>query len=571
MKAKTSRALSLFLALLLIIPLLPAAFIGVSARSVITDPVKASGGDYTSDTGLIDKLNSIFSGTVGLYSDAACTQAASAPLGSAVMTGSNRYYVKSNTTGSVIYGWQCYIYANGVYNTLFNEWVGHAASFSHSLIVIGGGLTTVSFALFKTAGVRTGAYLRTTTDATGAYNGSGGHSMIVLSYDELSVTVLEGNADGAGLVRITVNTWNEFNTNYLTSKGRVLCHVVQPTPQYYDYLYGDANAFSNTFPVDYNLDGGVMTPNTIKTFTASGENRSRGTDQLIMYTDIYGASTRTNQYGTEIVIDSTGLATAAPGYGIGNNAIPLSGFVLSGHDEGGKPLADIYPGMYIAYVAGTLDFTVYADRESYLIGAKKVTVNNAYGDLPTPIKEGYYFTGWIDAAGRPVTPDTVFTDTAAVTLTACWTPVPAMPSLIYRNSLTGTIDDENGLLYNIPAETTAAALMSAVCLSDTQFLEVRDQTGAALLPDAPLSTGCMLCLIADGITADTVLLSVRGDVDGNGFVDVSDARIVLRVSAGFISFGKNKATEIAADVLGDGELIDNARKILRVAAQLDTF
>ena len=50
--------------------------------------------------------------------------------------------------------------------------------------------------------------------------------MILLSYNENSITVLEGNADGDGLVRITEKTWDKFNDDYLTKKGRKIAHII---------------------------------------------------------------------------------------------------------------------------------------------------------------------------------------------------------------------------------------------------------------------------------------------------------------------------------------------------------
>ncbi len=567
MKEKLYRAAALCVALLIC---LPTASVGVSAKSFITDPAITNGGNYTSDAVLVQKLNSIFAGNIGIYTDEACTQAVQAPLGSALMTGDNKYYVKSNTTGNVTFGWQCYIYANGVYNTLFNEWVKSGAPFAHSLILLGGGLTAVSFALFQEAGVRTGAYIRTTTDQTGKFLGGSGHSLIVLSYDALTLTCLEGNADGNGLARITAFTWDEFNAGQLQGKGRTLCHIVQPTAEYYNSLYPNASAFSDSFAVTFNPDGGIIAALKIKkTITASGMNQMRDTDNLIIYTDAYGTTTGTNQYGSEVVVDSEGRVTAAPVYGVCNNAIPKGGFVLSGHDAGWQLLTGIKTGDYIAREPASLALTVYADKESYLVGTKRVKIGKTYGALPTPMKEGYFFTGWADTAGKPVTPATLFKGDAAVTLKANWAPVT--DKLTYRITVPGKSDAQNGLLYNIPAGTTVKTLTAAVCLTATSVCAVYNEQGEELPSDALLATGYTLCLTDNGEVKDTAALSVRGDVDKNGKIDTDDARITLRAAAGLCVL-EGKEVLAAADVLGDGTTgINDARKILRVAAKLENY
>jgi hypothetical protein len=54
----------------------------------------------------------------------------------------------------------------------------------------------------------------------------------------------------------------------------------------------------------------------------------RGPDQLIIYDSNYGATTGTNAWGFEVTVDADGTVTALGG---NNSAIPLGGYVLSGH------------------------------------------------------------------------------------------------------------------------------------------------------------------------------------------------------------------------------------------------
>ena len=57
-------------------------------------------------------------------------------------------------------------------------------------------------------------------------------------------------------------------------------------------------------------------------------NSGRGTNQLIVYNS--GKTTGTNTYGYEVAIDKNGVALTDPKY-VGNTAIPVGGFVVSGH------------------------------------------------------------------------------------------------------------------------------------------------------------------------------------------------------------------------------------------------
>ena len=203
--------------LLLTLALLFALFAQpVRAASYITDPTSAKGSDYSPV--YATKLDNLFQGKATLFTNTDETF----PLGASLNNS------KSYTVAKTYSGQQCYIYAQGVYYYLFGDVPRHgegSAFWSDSATVMTN-QTTAGYSAFLNAGVGFGAYLRTTINTDGSYNGNG-HSMIVLRYDTTGIAYLEGNADGKGLVRITVRTWDEFNSNQLTSKGRRIGCIVQ--------------------------------------------------------------------------------------------------------------------------------------------------------------------------------------------------------------------------------------------------------------------------------------------------------------------------------------------------------
>lgn len=62
-----------------------------------------------------------------------------------------------------------------------------------------------------------------------------------------------------------------------------------------------------------------------------GINRGRGTDELILY--VGKASTGTNKWGTEVILNADLTVDAVGNYGEGNTAIPDGKMVLSGHGK----------------------------------------------------------------------------------------------------------------------------------------------------------------------------------------------------------------------------------------------
>lgn len=196
------------------------------------------GSDYTDIPALAAGLDRVFSGEAGLYLDAECTKPASTPLGTSAVPLGKWYYVRE-ASGSLFSGTSCYIYANGVYATLFGDVPYHGSSETWRVsecVAAGGG---VSYEKFADWDVRTGALLRTTPHSNGEYSSDKGHSIIILTYDSGSVTYLEGNGDGKGLIRIVTRSWKEFDRVLLGGRGYSLSFIVQPTADYYASLEGE--------------------------------------------------------------------------------------------------------------------------------------------------------------------------------------------------------------------------------------------------------------------------------------------------------------------------------------------
>ena len=230
------KTLAIALALALVLMVSYPALQRVAAAEFILEPSLLQGSDYTKSDKLAKALDEVFAGDIDIYSDGGFTKETSMPVG-LYMENSTQYYVKSQTTGNPISGWQCYIYGNAVYNKLFREWVGHATGFTHSQLMVPVGGDRLSYELLEQAGVRCGAYLRTTGNSDGSYSSNVGHSMIILAYDSDTITYLEGNGDGNGLIRVAIRTWSDFNLRQLSGRGRYIAHLVQPTEEFYQAEY----------------------------------------------------------------------------------------------------------------------------------------------------------------------------------------------------------------------------------------------------------------------------------------------------------------------------------------------
>lgn len=142
-------------------------------------------------------------------------------------------------------GWQCYAYAKAAFYYMFhylpNSNKNTAGKIKDLPGVQGKQGDEVSYANFQKWGVRFGAYVRTTANSNGSYNGNNGHSFIILGYDAKSVTYLEGNGDGKGGIDVWSGSWKDFRTRlHMEQSGknayRRLCQIVQPVDSIYNEL-----------------------------------------------------------------------------------------------------------------------------------------------------------------------------------------------------------------------------------------------------------------------------------------------------------------------------------------------
>ena len=190
----------------------------------ITDRAEVDGSDFTGSAILAAALNDIFDGNANVYYDAGFTKMVNTELGSSRVpnNGVNKYVGPYGDNEDNV-GTSCWIYANGVYFTLFGECTGNgtAGANSEKLDLSGSDNYNFTYENFITWGVRPepGALIRTRC----------GHSLVILDYDAEGITILDGNGNGKGLVAIRQMSWDSqsFRARY----------IIQPTQTYFDILY----------------------------------------------------------------------------------------------------------------------------------------------------------------------------------------------------------------------------------------------------------------------------------------------------------------------------------------------
>lgn len=191
------------------------------------------GSDFASGV-LAERLESIFYNGIS-----GCVSPSIPAVGGSLNNNQAYTTTYANQSGSST-DWQCVAYARAAYSYLFGYNVGNSPAYQTSFYNATCGKNRVSYDLFQRLGVKCGAYLRTTKSPSGAWDPVNGHSILILGYDSVSITTLEGNYTGNGRIGILNYTWNDFNAQQLSGRGRYICGFAQPSEAVYASMGGSS-------------------------------------------------------------------------------------------------------------------------------------------------------------------------------------------------------------------------------------------------------------------------------------------------------------------------------------------
>lgn len=228
----------------------------INIFTAITPEASASGwkgSDFTSGV-LADRLDKILSD--GISSGVS----SSFPKLGEKFSSSKMYTVRfPNRSWS---GYQCIAYAYAAYNYLFGN---DAAPSSNVVFNNLQGKNSLSYDDLNSAGVKVGAYLRTTQNSDGSFHASRGHSILILQYDHSKIVTLEANRSNSSqyIIEIRSRSWDDFN-KILKGAGRYVCALLQPpTAIYANLTNGSSSVQENTATTEITFSG-LTTPGNLK-------------------------------------------------------------------------------------------------------------------------------------------------------------------------------------------------------------------------------------------------------------------------------------------------------------------
>mgnify|MGYP000478346638 CR=1 FL=1 len=200
--------------------------------------------------------------------------------------------------------------------------------------------------------------------------------------------------------------------------------------------------------INFNSNGGQL-GTASGTLTANRINAERGENEVIVY-DWSGETVNSNKFGTEIAVNSVGKVIGyREGYSETCLAVPNGGYVMSFQLDNSNACTFMENNRqkYIGFQYATKTIYAFDTYDAYLANLKYVTKGQAYGDLPTPTRDGYVFDGWYTSAsgGTKITATSTVSVSSAQTLYAHWT-VPCEHNYTTQ-AVAGTCTQIPGTIY----------------------------------------------------------------------------------------------------------------------------
>ena len=161
-----------------------------------------------------------------------------------------------------------------------------------------------------------------------------------------------------------------------------------------------------------------------------------------------------------------------------------------------QTILDAIAGLDFEKVTVTLD----PNGGSVAVTTMQVTYSKTMGTLPVPVREGYIFLGWTNAAGKTVTARSVVASLDPISLTALWEEEPPAPA---------DYTAVEAALAAIPAELNVYTDASVDAL-----LEAVDAVDYSLTEEAQASVDAMAKAITDaaaGLTGKTVTVTYNAN------------------------------------------------------------
>lgn len=165
-----------------------------------------------------------------------------------------------------------------------------------------------------------------------------------------------------------------------------------------------------------------------------------------------------------------------------------------------------------------------------------------------------YTVGNVIVSGNDVMSNYMYFDTFVDGYCILYTGKLGINKLVAKSTSGLTVDRTKALVSGFNLNSLTVGSVVRLFENDVVYLRVYDANGTMLKNANKVTTGCTLRLIdASGNAIDALTIVIRGDVNGDGYIDGRDSVITRAIAGGMLNADNTSAAQIAAaDVNFDG-------------------
>lgn len=374
-----------------------------------------------------------------------------------------------------------------------------------------------------------------------------------------------GDGTNAGVTR-GVSTVNEEQRSVsLTVTDRDAYTITYGTQaDNYTMLLTPGEKYVLTFETDCpNDDGCIVTP-YIFYYSKNAPNFDGGTS-YVGYPVPKGKGTfsmefkvpeKYNYVGIRFSLTNLGTSITVSNIIIQHESIFANGSYADGINLGGvnktTTKRSYKDGLVASYTAGT---DCYIEK-NLTDRIQMKTFDSAYGELPTPQRDGYFFEGWYTEpdGGELITAESIMNSAGPKHLYSHWY------SYLLESDV-ATVDTDRKLIYGF--QQGIKSLDGYVKLTDSSYSLVYNGKSDFI------TTGTKIDVVKNGMVYESYTTVLFGDVNGDGWYDGMDAVLVNLIANGMLTKDQvNEAVWTASDCNHDGIIDEFDVEILQQAGLL---
>ena len=206
------------------------------------------------------------------------------------------------------------------------------------------------------------------------------------------------------------------------------------------------------------------------------------------------------------------------------------------------------------YLSTNVIYIDTASTDIYITSLSQVPETTEFERYIMTLDCAKYTVGNVIVSGDDMINNYTYFDTFVDGYCILYTGKLGINKLVAKSTSGLTVDRAKSLVSGFNLNSLTVSSVVRLFENDVVYLRVYDAKGTMLKNANKVTTGCTLRLIdASGNAIDALTIVIRGDVNGDGYIDGRDSVITRAIAGGMLNAENTSAAQIAAaDVNFDG-------------------